>query len=126
MTENQLDYKETSPVLVAASPAKNRGSCPLSTFYRRDAIVSQLFHHWQLLIHPRDQRNILADNLWDRRCNTRFCKKLGHLVSLFPKCPIHLKVPVDITTETGNRTTEVRFMKRIRGSVSQPRCGESG
>lgn len=45
---------------------------------------------------------------------------MGRLVSLFPECPIHLKVLVDITTETGNGTNEVRFMERIRGRCPSP------
>lgn len=52
----------------------------------------------------------------------RFCKKLGRLVSLFPKCPNDLKVPEklgEVTKETEAAPGEVRFMKRLRAVPAQ-------
>lgn len=54
----------------------------------------------------------------------RFCKKLGRLASLFPKCPNDLKVPEklgEVTKETEAAPSEVRFMKRL-----SPGCGGKG
>lgn len=48
----------------------------------------------------------------------RFCKKVSSLVSLFPRRPIHWKVPatlVDITPETGSGISESGLTKSVQG-----------
>lgn len=59
----------------------------------------------------------------------RFCKKLGRLASLFPKCPNDLKMPEklgEVTGETEAAPSEVRLMKRLRAVPAQGVVGRVG
>lgn len=76
--------QEASPILVATSPAEDKGKPAPFGFYRLGPILSQLFHQGDLLIHSRHQENskesleyMMQHEIWQKVGQTGFISSMA-------------------------------------------------